>query len=285
MITGSLKHLLISFNNKYISDEQFMNGLMVEFYTIIELNNLCKNEKEKFLRILAKIDINYDVKYNKLYFKLALIPDLWSLPSRANMPLINYICYGYNEMFFDCIYELTQYSQLWSLPDDRNGYTALHFLTLLLKNFNDYSIVPIIEQLLKNSYLWSILSNSQETPLHILCSYKKKIFPTVLEYLTEYEELWKIPNSKGMTPLHYLCNTNDYNNALDIFMKLADFKEIWECKDELNYTPLHILCRNINDNMYDCFFSKMRKNQNLWNIQNASGQTPDDIFREQFVIL
>ena len=285
MITGTLKYLLHSFDMKYIDDEAFIDGLMFDLDSILQLNELEKTEKIRSLKILAKIDINYCPKHSELYYKLSKIPELWSLPSRAGMPLINYICYGYNKIYFDCIYELTKYPELWSMQENDYGHTALHFIILSLKNYGDDTVVPIIENLARHTFLWEITTQYQETPLHILCACKNKMFATVLRYLATNEKLWKYANSKGMTPLHYLCITNDRENALEIFMILSNFKEIWEFRDELDYTPLHLMCRNMVDHKYDEFFSKMRQYPDLWNISNKSGKTPNDLYQEQFVVI
>jgi hypothetical protein len=296
-MTEQLNSLIYSFDREDISNDEFLDKLCDEIQYIEKINQYGPDEKDKIIKILAKLKPEQDQKYSAIYLELARLPELWVIISHFNMTLLSYMAYGYDNSFFDCLFELAKYPKLWEFREEQHHYTPLHFLVFSIKNFGKTGAFPILERLSNYHNIWMIQSKAKNTPLHELCQFREKVPYEIFKNLVNNEYLWKIQNNSRMTPLHYLCTTRDKSGAFEIFKDLSKIENIWRVQDEFLYTPLHLICRNIFDksnnhtenkddsnlviHLYNEFFLKMREFPELWIMQNKSGITPNDIFIEK----
>lgn len=276
----SLLNLATLFAKKSVSNEKFISSLNNMDDFLDQFNKIDVNNQVKVIKALSKIEPIREGVYSNLYFKLSKIKKLWETKTHYDMTLLNYMAYGYDDSFYDCLYELTKYPELWNIQEPQLNHTALHFIIMSIKNYGKYKAISLLVELSKHHYIWKTKSKSEETALHELCSFRIKTIEEVLFELCKEPNLWKQINSKYMTPLHYLCTTYDKEHTLDVLMKLSEHPELWKIQDELLYTPFHIACRSLTDDIYDSFFTKMRDYPEIWQIKNKGEKTPEELYEE-----
>jgi hypothetical protein len=275
----TIQNILESFDPKTVDNKYLVDQLLLNYVDLYDSYKITSN-KNKFLKMLAKIEFIPDEIYIPLYMELAKIPEFWKILNQYNLSIISYLCYGYNNAYYDCLMELTKYPDLWKIKESENGHVPLHFLILSIFNYGHHKALPIIENLTQYTHLWAIKNNSMNTPLHYFCLHRNNIYSEILMPLIKNKELFSISNNNGITPLHYLATNKDKNlHKIMIFLTEDECLDLWTHKDDLGYTPLHSLCRNSNFN-FDTFLCKMSKNKYLWKIQNNAKKTPNDIMRE-----
>lgn len=272
-------HLLMdAYDNGLVSNENFLDELCNYVQYMDEINEYDVNTRNKYIKILSKITPEANPKYSIVYLGLAKLRDLWKIVSHHDMTLLSYMSYGYDSSFYDCLYELTKYPDLWGIPEKQQMYTPLHFLIFSIRDHYKFEALMLLEKLSIYPNIWINKTKTDSTPLHEICQFREKVPYEIYKNLAKYEYLWMMQNNFKMSPLHYLCTTRDINNALETFKDLSRFEKIWSVQDEFLYTPLHIMCRHIRNNVYNDFFQFMKGYQNLCKISNKNGITVNDIY-------
>jgi hypothetical protein len=275
-----LKQILSSIDFQSENYKDVLDELNNNLEIISKINEFKKDDKDKIIKMIVRIKPEFDSKYSDLYYELAKVPELWKIPSFYGMTLLSYICYGYEDVFYNCLNELTKYPNLWKIQDGQYGYTPLHYILLSYTNYEKMRIEDIVEKLSTNYDLWRIRSKNYETPFHILCKNRNIFAKKCISNLIQDKELWKYGNNDGITPLHYLCSIKDKQNIAPVLEYLSDLKfdDLWKNRDNIGYTPFHIICRFANDKEYEKFFDLMKNRCDLWAIKNDIGMTPQNIY-------
>lgn len=262
-------------NNDIMEELRNITDFIVINYT--EMNN---KEKEYCEQIFVRIEPIPENKFLDVYKNLSKLYGLWGRKNKYGMPFITYMAYGYDDVYHECLYYLSNYPELWDIPEEQNNYTALHlFLQSIIAHGKKGCDDIITNLLMKDKLIWKTTSVSGETPLHMLCTSQQLNYDQINELL-KCKELWIIPNKSGMTSLHYLCRSRDKNTAFDLIKLMMDdkYNELWMIKDDFGYTPLHFACRNFICQLQKEFLREtMEKRGSMFQIKNNSGLRPSDL--------
>jgi hypothetical protein len=231
--------------------------------------------KNKYLKSLAKIELEPDEKYEPLYLELVELTELWSVFGFYDMTPLQQICYRGDEKYYNILNKLTMYPDLWKIK--YKDQTALSLLISSCYNFHQSKLNNIIIKLTLYPDLWSMTNNYGATPLHALCKVKNDHIFETLNVLVEYYELWENTDSESVNPLHNLCihKPNDENarKYISVFKKLVKYINLWSVQETFGYTPLHFFCRNFGRDQFSEIYNELDDNSEIWNIQNNSGIT------------
>jgi len=273
-----LYNLLIDVTNKNISNRVLLDKLLENDKLLNTINEYDKENQIKIYNSLSKIELIAEAQYIPVYMKLTLYPDIWKIYGQHSMTLLQLMIYGFNDVYLNCIIELTKYHELWIIPEKIHHYTALHLLCLNYVNNYNNCLINVIYKLTKYPDLWKFVSRTNNTPLHELCNYTRDIQIHIFIELAKYPNLWEMQNNNLNTPLHFLCSRTNKNNIVSILIELSKYQYLWGICDNFNYTPLHLACRNFTENYYLPFYQNI--DNYLWKIKNKSEYTPLQLLKE-----
>lgn len=275
-----IEDLLSSFEQGDISNERLLSQLTLQIDNIPAIEKYDATKKEALLKKLVRIPIESNAMFINLYFALTIIADLWKIPGRYNMTMLQLTCYNGNQLFYPILDELVKYPDAWKIRHAEHGNTALHMLISNFKNYGEPKFEIILKKLAQFPELWIVRNNYNYTPLHDLCQYRNDIILNIISDFTQFPKLWEVENMKSATPLHYFClhkpTEQNATKYAEIFIQLAKHTLIWEIQDEFLCTPLHLFCKHFSGTHYDKIYEQLKKYPYLWEIRNNREQVPGE---------